>query len=452
MSSSESSKSPKTSASSDSGSSDGDELIDFAGEVLNDRYIVLKEIGHGAFSTVFVAYDFNTKSYRAVKIQNVGDYDAGIKEIEFMQKIDAQKSQYLNKLDDSFEHESDHGTHVCMVTELYAGCLYDLIRDGKYKKGMPIPFVKKVMKQILTGLDVLHKKGGILHTDIKPENILISGTNKKLEPFLNKVTEIGIESIYKNLLDEISTKNKKIIKKEVKCDLLKKTAKILIEKLDEFFGGSENGSRDESDESEDDEKKKKEQKKDEKKEVKKDEKKEDEFCILDDASIQNPQVRITDFGNCCYLNSRTNSEIQTRYYRAPEIILKHPYDEKCDIWSMACLVFELLTGDILFDPEKDRMISRDKHHLYWIQQLLGKFPEEFLKSCKNKKMFFTQNNTLKGIKKLSYIPLQSLLMTSYNMTLDSATELVDFISPMLQYFPNKRASAKTCLTLKWLTG
>jgi serine/threonine-protein kinase SRPK3 len=440
--SSSSDSSSRTSGSSDSRSTDGDELIDFTGDVLKNRYIVLKEIGHGAFSTVWLVYDFNTKNFKAIKIQHVHDYDAGKAEIEVMQKIDTQNCPYLNRLEDHFEYESDHGVHVCMVSELFACCLYDLIKSGKYKDGLPLPFVKKVTKQILTGLDVLHKRTSAIHTDVKPENVLLVGVNKKLEPFINKIKELNVENIYKQVSEGF--KNNKS-KKDAKNDILKKTASKLIEKLDDFFGDDSDSDTDQDD--------KKADKKGDKTDDKKDEKKDDRetgFALVDEIYIQNPQIKITDFGNCCYLNDKTRSEIQTRYYRAPEIILQHPYDEKSDIWSMGCMVFELLTGDILFDPDKDRKISRDKHHLYWFQQLLGKFPDEFLKNCKKKRLFFTKNNCFKGIKKMSYLPFQTLLVDTYKVSQDNANTLTDFLIPMLQYFPNKRVSAKNSLQHSWL--
>lgn len=45
-----------------------------------------------------------------------------------------------------------------------------------------------------------------------------------------------------------------------------------------------------------------------------------------------------------------------------------------DIWSMACLTFELLTGDYLFDPRGSDEYSRDEDHLAHITELLGPIP------------------------------------------------------------------------------
>jgi serine/threonine protein kinase len=45
-------------------------------------------------------------------------------------------------------------------------------------------------------------------------------------------------------------------------------------------------------------------------------------------------------------------DVQTRQYRSPEVILGQKWDTTIDMWSLACMVFELATGDLLFCPKK----------------------------------------------------------------------------------------------------
>ena len=51
--------------------------------------------------------------------------------------------------------------------------------------------------------------------------------------------------------------------------------------------------------------------------------------------------------------------MQTRQYRAPEVIVGMAYTEKIDIWSVGCQAFELVTGDLLFKPKADRGYEKE---------------------------------------------------------------------------------------------
>lgn len=46
------------------------------------------------------------------------------------------------------------------------------------------------------------------------------------------------------------------------------------------------------------------------------------------------RIKIADFGNACWVDEHFTNDIQTRQYRAPEVILGLKYDTSCDMWSM----------------------------------------------------------------------------------------------------------------------
>jgi len=64
-------------------------------------------------------------------------------------------------------------------------------------------------------------------------------------------------------------------------------------------------------------------------------------------------IKIIDFGSGCFLGQQLYTYIQSRYYRAPEIILGVDYDCAIDMWSMACILFELFQGIPLFTGENE---------------------------------------------------------------------------------------------------
>lgn len=64
-------------------------------------------------------------------------------------------------------------------------------------------------------------------------------------------------------------------------------------------------------------------------------------------------IKIIDFGSSCHVNERMYTYIQSRFYRAPEIIFGIPYDLAIDMWSFGCILVELYTGFPLFPGESE---------------------------------------------------------------------------------------------------
>jgi hypothetical protein len=77
------------------------------------------------------------------------------------------------------------------------------------------------------------------------------------------------------------------------------------------------------------------------------------------SSDYNINVKIADLGNSCWTHKHFTLDIQTRQYRSPEVLLGQKYDTCTDIWSFGCIIFELLTGDFLFDPKSGSKYSKD---------------------------------------------------------------------------------------------
>ena len=72
-----------------------------------------------------------------------------------------------------------------------------------------------------------------------------------------------------------------------------------------------------------------------------------------DPSSSNITVKLIDFGSSCFYNEKTFTYIQSRFYRAPEIIIGADYDSKIDIWSVGCVLAELFTGAPLFPGKNE---------------------------------------------------------------------------------------------------
>ena len=83
-----------------------------------------------------------------------------------------------------------------------------------------------------------------------------------------------------------------------------------------------------------------------------------------------------------------SEDIQTRQYRSPEVILRAGYGPSADIWSVACLAFELATGDYLFDPRSTSSTTRDEDHIARMMELLGPLPREVIFAGARRQKFF----------------------------------------------------------------
>lgn len=153
------------------------------GDVFHARYTVVRKLGWGHFSTVWLSWDAETGRFVALKIvKSAAHYtEAAEDEVLLLEKVCASigtlhlspGEEPIVRLLDHFSHGGPHGVHVCMVFEVLGENLLKLIRRNEHR-GLPLPVVKRIATQVLTGLDILHRECGIIHTDLKPENILVS--------------------------------------------------------------------------------------------------------------------------------------------------------------------------------------------------------------------------------------------------------------------------------------
>ena len=156
----------------------------YKGEAYKDgRYVLVRKLGWGHFSTVWLAYDNSKHTHVAVKIVRSDKVytEAALDEIRLLERISEEQhtcgplfrgSDHILTLLDSFNHQGPNGTHVVMVFEVLGENLLALIKKYEHR-GIPITYVKQISKQLLLGLDFLHRRCGVIHTDIKPENVLM---------------------------------------------------------------------------------------------------------------------------------------------------------------------------------------------------------------------------------------------------------------------------------------
>ncbi|PIO61137.1 kinase domain protein [Teladorsagia circumcincta] len=94
-------------------------------------------------------------------------------------------------------------------------------------------------------------------------------------------------------------------------------------------------------------------------------------------------IKVIDFGSSCFDDQRIYTYIQSRFYRAPEVILGSKYGMPIDMWSLGCILAELLTGYPLLPGEDEN------DQLALIIELLGMPSNKVLENAKRARTFIS---------------------------------------------------------------
>lgn len=369
----------------------------------SSRYRILRKLGWGHFSTVWLCSDANSGQYMALKIVKLGkNYtEAARDEIAILRALQGEtcdeeeggcefRDGHLVKLLDDFEIKGPNGTHLAMVFELMgenmlhlmykykaAKCTSQALKSTVSPHLLRLDLVRLIAHQLLELVDYMHRRG-IIHTDLKPENILMSFTDPLREKLLRPP------------------------KANQRFQILPSQPLALL------------------------------------------------LSSVESAPLK---VKVADLGNATYTNLHFTSHIQTRQYRAPEIILRHKnWGALADVWSIGCLLFELMTGDYLFDPHTGESFSKDEDHLAQMIELLGEFPsKEYLNDCELSHKFFRKSNRMENIPKLKFWSLEEVLRDKYkfDMSEDGVQLALDAILKCLKFDLSERYDCGSLLAHPW---
>ena len=175
--------------------------------------------------------------------------------------------------------------------------------------------------------------------------------------------------------------------------------------------------------------------------------------------ISKAEVKIIDFGSSNFIYDASSSYIQSRSYRAPEVIMGCNYDYKIDIWSLGCILAELYSKTVLF-------MSDSVHSLLArVIGIIGPIPEWMYEKgstvngmfCKEKLLFMEADavndtnanisTTSVGKKKMHVIvPKRTLLKNRLHC---DDQQFIDFLRCLLKIDPNERPTAEEALNHPW---
>lgn len=145
------------------------------GEIIGDRYQVQSALGRGMFSGVARAMDVETKQIVAVKIMRNNDAlrKGGFTEIAILQKLNAadpENKKHIVRFERSFEYKG----HLCMAFENLSLNLREVLKKFGNNVGINIHACAEYANQMFIALGHM-RKYTIIHADLKPDNILVSG-------------------------------------------------------------------------------------------------------------------------------------------------------------------------------------------------------------------------------------------------------------------------------------
>ncbi|XP_072223598.1 SRSF protein kinase 3 [Leuresthes tenuis] len=488
------------------------------GDLFNGRYHVVRKLGWGHFSTVWLCWDLQKKRFVALKVVKSAPHytETALDEIKLLRCVrDSDPSdQYREtvvQLIDDFKISGVSGVHVCMVLEVLGHQLLKWIIKSNYM-GLPLVCVKAIITQVLQGLSYLHTKCKIIHTDIKPENILLVVDEVYVRRLAAEATiwqragapppsGSSVSMAPRDLQDgKISKNKKKKLKRKAKRQQRLLEERVMdLQRMEEGEGllppdvtdgsavvngntsyctanskaspesscswledrcnghapgrfsspasglsgfsssvmsaTSESALSTQSGCSSG-----------------RDVFSASDFVIspLDPQNADRLRVKIADLGNACWVHKHFTEDIQTRQYRAVEVLIGAEYGPPADIWSTACMAFELATGDYLFEPHSGEDYTRDEDHIAHIIELLGPIPLPFALSGRYSREYFNRRGELRHISNLKPWGLFEVLLEKYEWPLDKAAQFSDFLLTMLELQPDRRATAAQCLQHAWL--
>ncbi|RFN45069.1 cmgc/srpk protein kinase [Fusarium flagelliforme] len=387
------------------------------GDIFNDgQFKVIRKLGEGAYSTVWLARDLINSRYVALKILASENKEPS-QELEILHhlaKVAPEHGlQHITQLLAEFNHEGPNGIHKCLVFEPMGpsvnSMVYELPQFKPRKYGMKIRYpphlAKRILKQSLQGLAFLHKNG-VAHGDFQPGNILFA-------------------------VDSIDSCNEASLRQEESVET--NSISPPVERLDG---------------------------------------KEDKWAprylcvgqpLVAYASLsENLRVKLSDMGGAYFLDSPPKKPITPLGLRAPELILKGEVDKSLDIWSFGCLVFELVTGQPLFCvPSYNDETEEDDNHILELQGKLGPLPDDLYSRWETSSQYYTKdrklyNCSLGGVEEgeeplmLEQVSMEEAFdQTSPELTDEEGNKVKKLIRRILQYDPAMRPSPEEIISDEW---
>ncbi|KAJ5697873.1 protein kinase-like protein [Penicillium malachiteum] len=380
------------------------------GDTLKERYQIVHKLGHGSYSTIWLARDTQKEAYVALKI-NTADFKSDQAKIQ----SSLSDSCYLENpgwpmipiLQDHFKLESPNGVHECYTTSLARISVANSMAMP-VDSAFSVEVARSLVAQLIHAVAYIHSRG-IVHGDIHMGNILLD--------LATSVDSFSIPELYHNYGEPVSESLERYDERPLPPG-------VPTHITEPIWLGKE--AR--------------------------------EFTV--------PEARLllSDFGEAFSFRNQKAPKLgkdckSPRYCLPPEAYFEpdKPLTFTTDTWTLACAIWNIVTGHQLFSsffPDSDEITA---NHI----EILGALPPEWLANWKAKDEYFDEYMQPKS--KWEILPLREFFFermektqkdrnnySTVEMNKEESTALLNMLESMLTYRPELRASMSTILNSDWM--
>lgn len=376
------------------------------GDVLNDRYEMIRKLGHGPSATVWLGKDKTNDQYFAIKIMT-GKATRKAEKSSFLDRFSEKLksssengAQFLVTEYDKFKIKGVNGNHLCIVEEVMGpsvAVLWSCMLDKRISDRLVpcrAPLTKQILRQVLQGLEFLHSNG-IAHGNIDTSNMLLTiGGFKGVEPNILEQDMMDPDTVTEN------KKNQKGAPKKIVSD----QPLYRLVNVDGELG-----------------------------------------------------VKICDTNSAFDAENPAEDSGLSAHLRPPEAIVgSGTLGKSVDIWTLGCVIFELLTGKPLFEFSRSKKKEMDDEHLIEMNSIIGPLPSQLSGKWKPTNAFSKYVGANGQITPPPDLKNTLLLEAKFDQLRpdviddDEAKQIKVLMRNMLQYDPSKRPSATELLSDSWI--
>jgi len=158
------------------------------------------------------------------------------------------------------------------------------------------------------------------------------------------------------------------------------------------------------------------------------------------------KLKVIDFGSSCFQQERVHTYIQSRFYRAPEIVLGGEYGTPIDMWSLGCLLVELSTGRPLFPAHSEKELIAMQ------VEYLGLPPTAVIRDGNRAHRYFTADGHLRQVTDRKGRPRGVTNRSLLQLLGSDRNQLVDFVGRCLVWDPLMRMTPREASRHPYITG